>query len=81
MSLCQNRLQEERYGSLSQFKVRSNMKRLTSSSNQKAVASRPPFWILRKTCPHAARNPRFKEVGVWHTREGQDAMGGRHVQA
>lgn len=48
---------------------------------QKTMAPRSPVRILREAPEECARCFGAEEVGLWYPRKGQDALGGRAVQA
>ena len=49
--------------------------------SQKTMASRSSIRLLCKACAHSQWGPGSQEMGVWSAWEGQDAVGGRPIQA
>ena len=56
--------------------------RLTNSSllTQQAMAQGPPVRVLRQTPAQPAGCPRPEDLGMWHSRQGKDHLGGWFVQ-
>jgi hypothetical protein len=49
-------------------------------AGQKALATRPSFWILRASHAQQRGDSRPQELGVWYTWQGEDHLGGWPVQ-
>lgn len=79
MSLCQNRLTEERYAhSYRGWTVRYRYyeRRLTDRDSQKAMETGPSVRILRETSQKPAGNFGFEALGVWYSGQVADSLGG-----
>jgi len=78
MTLCQNRLQEERYVDLYP-----STSIATSSDRwvKETMAERPPFWLFRKASQKRQRHLGASEVGMRRARKSTDPLGGGTIQA
>lgn len=79
MSLCMNRLSEERY--VFPLSACNKTPEADPLPQKQTVASRPPLRLLRKARPQRLGRHGPEEVGSRRPREGEDDLGRRAVQA